>query len=111
MLTLVRKAVADEGYRGIADSVYALTVADALGDAEPAVVALRKHLEAQAGFKERAMNQYRYTALWYAPYSRLRAHPDYKKLLIEAGVADYWRKTGKWGDGCRPVGADDFQCE
>ena len=23
----------------------------------------------------------------------------------------YWRHTGKWGDGCAPVGADDFQCQ
>ena len=30
---------------------------------------------------------------------------------IEAGVADYWRQTGKWGDGCQPVGTDDFQCQ
>jgi hypothetical protein len=26
-------------------------------------------------------------------------------------VRSYWRKTGKWGDGCKPIGADDFQCE
>ena len=37
--------------------------------------------------------------------------PAFKKLLIETGVADYWRQTGKWGDGCKPVGADDFQCQ
>jgi len=24
---------------------------------------------------------------------------------------DYWRATGNWGDHCRPVGADDFECD
>ena len=32
------------------------------------------------------------------------------RLLVETGVVDYWRQTGKWGDGCAPVGEDDFQC-
>jgi hypothetical protein len=50
-------------------------------------------------------------SLWLAPYSSLRAHPEFKKLLIETGLADYRRQTGKWGDGCEPVGADDFQCQ
>ena len=31
--------------------------------------------------------------------------------LRSMAVADYWRQTGRWGDGCKPVGADDFQCE
>ena len=52
-----------------------------------------------------------YFALWLAPYSSLRAHPEFKKLLIETGLAAYWRQTGKWGDGCKPVDADDFQCQ
>lgn|GEM_PF-2375197 len=36
-------------------------------------------------------------AFWNAPYSNMRAHPDSKRLLIEAGVVDYWRQSGKWG--------------
>jgi hypothetical protein len=56
------------------------------------------------------MNWGAYLALWLAPYSGLRAHPEFKKLLIETGLAEYWRQTGKWGDSCKPVGADDFQC-
>lgn len=111
MLTRVRKALEGEAHRGSIDFGHAYFVADALGDAELAVAALRRYLEARRGFKEGAMNQYDYSALWSAPYSRLRAHPEFKKLLIETGVAEYWRKTGKWGDGCRPVGADDFQCQ
>jgi hypothetical protein len=72
---------------------------------------MRKDVEAQQGFTERTMAQFPYVAFWNAPYSDVRAHPDYKKLLIEAGVVDYWRQTGKWGDGCKPLGANDFQCQ
>jgi tetratricopeptide (TPR) repeat protein len=112
MLALVRQALADEGYGGGIGFAYVWTnVADALGDSELAMAALRKDMEANKGFKERAMAQYPYVAFWNAPYSNVRAHPDFKKLLIEAGVVDYWRQTGKWGDDCRPVGSDDFQCQ
>jgi hypothetical protein len=82
-----------------------------LGDADLAVAAMRKTLESIDGFQERAMAQYAYVLFWNAPYSSVRAHPDFKRLLVETGVADYWRRTGKWGDGCRPTGADDFHCE
>ncbi|HEY6641420.1 winged helix-turn-helix domain-containing protein [Povalibacter sp.] len=110
MLDLVRKALTDGAYGG--DLAYVWTsVADALGDADLAVAALRKELEAQQGFQEGTLPQFPYVAFWNAPFSGVRAHSDYKRLLIEAGVADYWRQTGKWGDGCRPVGTDDFQCE
>jgi hypothetical protein len=30
--------------------------------------------------------------------------------MREAGLADYWRQSGKWADSCRPVGEDDFEC-
>lgn len=112
MLALVRRALADEAYGGGIESAYVWTnVADALGDADLAVAALRKELEASKGFKEGSMAQFPYVALWNSPYSSLRAHPQFKKLLIEAGVADYWRQTGRWGDGCRPEGAEDFRCQ
>jgi len=111
MLALVRRALTDEAYGGGADFAYVwANVADALGDADLAVAGLRKELEAAHGFKQGAMAQFPYVAFWNSPYSSLRAHPDYKQLLVEAGVADYWRQTGHWGDGCEPLGADDFQC-
>ena len=112
MLALVRKALKDEAYGGGRDYAYVWTnVADSLGDTELAMAALRRDLEGQEGFRERAMAQSPYVAFWNAPYSSVRAQPDFRRLLIEAGVADYWRQTGKWGDGCGPVGKDDFQCQ
>jgi TolB-like protein/DNA-binding winged helix-turn-helix (wHTH) protein/tetratricopeptide (TPR) repeat protein len=109
MLARARNAL--EATNNSPDSELAMFVADALGDADLAVAAMRKTLEAVEGFKEHAMPQYPYVLFWNAPYSQVRAHPDFKQLLIEAGVTDYWRQTGKWGDGCRPMGADDFRCE
>lgn len=110
MLELVRQVTREEG-RGAGDSMYvAINVADALGDAELAAVALRRYMEAQDGFEDGTTAQYPYVAFWNAPFSDLRAQPDFKRLLVEAGVVDYWRSTGRWGDGCGPVGPDDFQC-
>ncbi|HBN54375.1 MAG TPA: hypothetical protein DD456_10260, partial [Stenotrophomonas sp.] len=112
MLALVRRALADERYGGGARAAYVWTnVADALGDADLAVAAMRRDLEGQPGFETGTMAQQPYVALWNSPYSRVRAHPDFKRLLVETGVAAYWRQTGRWGDGCQAVGTDDFQCQ
>jgi TolB-like protein len=112
MLAIVRKALADEAYGGGIGSAYVWTnVADALGDVDLTLAAMSQDLEAESGFSAHSMAQFPYVAFWNAPYSNVRAHAGYKKLLIKAGVADYWRQTGKWGDGCRPVSKDDFQCQ
>jgi TolB-like protein len=107
MLAILRNAAADPAYRGDREL---WSLADALGEADLAAGAMRESLEGRRGFKEGRMSYGDYFTLWIAPYSGLRGHPEFKKLLIETGVADYWRQTGKWGDGCKPVGADDFQC-
>ncbi|WP_372016753.1 winged helix-turn-helix domain-containing protein [Pseudoxanthomonas sp. 10H] len=111
MLALVRQALADDAYGGGAGAAYVWTsVADALGDADLAVAAMRRDLAGWDGFEQGAMAPPPYVALWNAPYSDVRAHPDFRKLLVETGVVAYWRQTGRWGDGCGPVGADDFRC-
>jgi hypothetical protein len=110
MLAILRTAAADPANRD--DAWLIAFLADALGDADLAAAALRDAYEVTSGFKERNMHYGDYFSLWISsPYSGLRAHPDFKKLLIETGLADYWRQTGKWGDACKPVGADDFQCQ
>jgi hypothetical protein len=40
----------------------------------------------------------------------MRTLPGFKQILRDAGIVDYWRATGKWGDFCKPVGSDDFEC-
>jgi len=42
--------------------------------------------------------------------SGARADPRFKALMREGGLADFWRKSGKWPDFCGPVGEDDFEC-
>ncbi len=108
MLMMLRNAAGDPAYRGDAR---VWSPADALGDADLAAATMRESMEGRQGFKEGHMRYRDYLALWLAPYSGLRGHPEFKKLLIETGLAEYWRQTGKWGDGCKPVGADDFQCQ
>jgi len=108
MLAFLRNASANSAYRNPSE-IWLL--ADALGEADLAAAALREDMEHRKGFKEGHMNYGSYFSFWLAPYSGLRAHPEFKKLLIETGLADYWRQTGKWGDACKPVGADDFECQ
>lgn len=111
MLAVTRRALADQAYRGNDDTlgIWA-AVADALGDADLAVLALREELEHMPDFRKRTLSHVGYAVFWILPHSGIRSHPQFKQLLVETGVVDYWRQTGKWGDGCGPLGEDDFQC-
>jgi TolB-like protein len=112
MLAVLREAARDPAYGGGIDAiVFQMETADALGDADLAVDALRRHLESAEGFEEGRLHHVIYWMFWTAPHSGIRAHPEFKRLLARTGVVDYWRKTGRWGDGCEPVGTDDFRCE
>jgi TolB-like protein len=112
MLAVLRKAAKDPVYGGSrAGIVFQMETADALGDADVAVDALRRFLESVRGFNDGTMHHRAYWQFWTSPHSGLRSHPEFKRLLIDTGVAKYWRQTGRWGDGCKPVGADDFQCQ
>jgi TolB-like protein/Flp pilus assembly protein TadD len=48
--------------------------------------------------------------MWYSEYAPLRKTDRFKTLMRNAGLLDYWRARG-WPDLCRPVGADDFECD
>ncbi len=43
-------------------------------------------------------------------FSRLWDRDEFREYVIQTGLVDYWRKSGKWGDMCRPRGEDDFEC-
>jgi TolB-like protein len=112
MLAILRQAAKDPEYAGGRQSiVFQMETADALGNADLAVDALRRYLESAEGFGDGSLHHRTYWQFWTTPHSGIRAHPEFKRLLIQTGVADYWRQSGRWGDGCEPVGADDFQCE
>jgi adenylate cyclase len=49
--------------------------------------------------------------IWRPIHKEMRQLPGFKNLVREIGLVDYWRKSGKWSDFCRPVGDDDFVCD
>ena len=48
--------------------------------------------------------------VWRPVMRDLRTEPGFKALVKDMGLADYWRATGNWGEFCRPVGENDFEC-
>jgi tetratricopeptide (TPR) repeat protein len=52
-----------------------------------------------------------YRPLWWPLMRDVRRLPGFKDLVRKLGLAGYWRATGNWGEFCRPVSADDFECE
>jgi len=47
--------------------------------------------------------------IWSPAFAELRRDPRFKDIVRDLGLAEHWRKTGKWGDFARPVGNDDFE--
>jgi tetratricopeptide (TPR) repeat protein len=47
--------------------------------------------------------------LFHADAGILRQHPQFRKLVVESGLLDYWRKWG-WSDYCEPEGKS-FRCD
>jgi TolB-like protein/Tfp pilus assembly protein PilF len=43
-------------------------------------------------------------------FSQLWERDEFHQYVIQAGLVDYWRQSGTWGDMCRPLGEDDFEC-
>jgi TolB-like protein/Flp pilus assembly protein TadD len=48
-------------------------------------------------------------AIWDSFYADMRKLPEFKTLMQEKGLVDFWRNSGNWGDHCRPLN-DDFEC-
>ncbi len=48
-------------------------------------------------------------ALWYPVMSEARQLPEFKELVTELNLVEYWRAYG-WADACKPLGDDDFTC-
>jgi len=51
-----------------------------------------------------------YLLLWNPDLADARRQPMFKRLVTELGMVGYWRSTGNWGDFCRPLVEDDFEC-
>ena len=48
--------------------------------------------------------------LWDAPFRPMLKQQAVKDFFVRRGLVDYWRENG-WPDFCRPLGADDFECD
>jgi tetratricopeptide (TPR) repeat protein len=73
------------------------------GDKELAIAALRRAFVDKQGIYV--------PAIWYPVLSEARKTSAFKALVRDLGLYDYWRESGKWGDFCHPLGADDFACQ
>ncbi len=58
---------------------------------------------------EARLTTIRYGALWYPVMSEVRQLPEFKALMREVNLVDYWREYG-WADWCQPQGEQDFEC-
>jgi len=47
--------------------------------------------------------------VWYPVMSEVRRLPEFKDLVAELNLLEYWRAYG-WADYCRPLGDEDFEC-
>jgi TolB-like protein len=76
--------------------------ADRFGDRDLALTALRRYLFEAGG---RSLGW-----LWIPSMTSMRADPRFKDILRDLGLVAFFRASGNWGDFCRPVGSDDFEC-
>ena len=47
--------------------------------------------------------------IWHPIFAGIRKDSCFKDVLRGVGLADHWRRSGKWGDFARPLGDDDFE--
>ncbi len=58
----------------------------------------------------KAMDRSRDLWLFWLPLtSRVRATDEFKAIVRDMGLVEYWRAYG-WNDFCQPLGDDDFEC-
>jgi TolB-like protein/DNA-binding winged helix-turn-helix (wHTH) protein len=46
---------------------------------------------------------------WSPVLKRVRQTDEFKRILVDTGIVDYWREFG-WGSFCKPTEGDDFEC-
>jgi TolB-like protein/thioredoxin-like negative regulator of GroEL len=46
---------------------------------------------------------------WTPLVQPLRGTPEFKEILVDVGLVDYWRQHG-WNDYCKPSGELEFEC-
>jgi TolB-like protein/tetratricopeptide (TPR) repeat protein len=101
-LTAVREAFTDPSNQDGMRIQVVGKYADHFGDRDLALAAYRR------SYVE--LDNTNYVVLWEPSETGLRSDPRFKDLLRDLGLADYFRKSGTWGNFCKPLGKDDFEC-
>jgi tetratricopeptide (TPR) repeat protein len=99
-LALIKRAASDPANQAATVLASLSAWAAHFGDDKLALELLSRSLHGSA------LNTY---LAWLPVFHNVRALPEFRQLLRDLGLVDYWRTTG-WPDVCRPVGADDFTC-
>jgi TolB-like protein len=73
------------------------------GDAQGALESLRT-ASRQGALAFAALN------MWSPVMHDVRQLPDFKQLVRDMHLVDYWRQAG-WPDRCHPTTGEDFECE
>jgi TolB-like protein len=102
MRTELRKMLVDPDYQESGRMEGIAAIAALLGDTDTALAAQRRTYVDLAGNNA--------GDLWFPIFKRMHSDPRFKKTLRDLGLVDYWRTSGNWGDYCKPVGKDDFEC-
>jgi TolB-like protein len=76
--------------------------ADVYGDRDLALQVLREHI--QGPYADL------YFLFWYPWQPGLRADPRFKDIVRELGLVEYWREIDNWGDFCKALDDEDFEC-
>lgn len=109
------------GARGVHEAMR-----DRFGDAERSLGWLREGYDAQSisdyyvivwasyyGDYQLVLQAMRRTpdlwAFWTPLTQAVRSTPEFKQVLVDIGLAEYYRERG-WNDFCRPLGDSDFEC-
>lgn len=101
-LAVLRGIVADPGYLSRNSLISMPIFAVYYGDPELAVEVLRRAYLG-GGFAG-------FFLIWHPMLSEARRTAGFKRFARDVGFVDLWREMGDWGDYCRPLGADDFEC-
>jgi Tfp pilus assembly protein PilF len=98
---LLRSAFSDPAYQDAARQMVLSWYLARFGGAPLAIAAMRRaYLDLGGSYL---------VGMWFPFMREVRKLPDFKVLLRDLGIYDYWRKSGKWGDFARPRGTDDFE--
>ncbi len=102
---ILRKRIEDpRESAGVSGLSRAMTWFEYLGDRDLALQAATSLADSTYNFETETQ------AIWRTVLGGLRSDPRFKDVYRKLGLVDYWRATGNWGDFCRPVGTEDFEC-